>query len=295
MDNRALGKGLSALIPDQIVASEEVDSAEEQKTAEDVRYIETRLIQNNTLQPRINYDEAKLEELKNSIREQGVLQPILVRAKGDEFEVVAGERRLKAVRSLRLEKVPVIVKAVTDKEALEIALVENIQREELNPIEEARAFRKLIDDFQYTQEEVAQAVGKNRSTITNLLRVLNLPENIQQGVFDGQISMGHARTLLGVESAEEKNKLYQMIIEDNISVRELENLVKAQAPVVAPTGVRRVKKEKEKSHEIIALEEGLQKALGTKVRVDASKKRGKIVIEYYSLDDLQRVIQLIKK
>ena len=194
-----------------------------------------------------------------------------------------------------MEKIPIIIKEVTDKEALEIALVENIQREELNPIEEAKAFRKLIDEFQYTQEEVAQAVGKDRSTITNLLRVLNLPENIQRGVFDGQISMGHARTLLGVDDDDERNKLFEAIVRDALSVRELENIVKAVATPKQPAGARREKKEKQKNHEIIRLEEELQKSLGTKVRVDASKKRGKIVIEYYSLDDLERLIQLIKK
>ncbi len=293
MDNRALGKGLSALIPGH-TETDDLDDTQRAASA-DVLTVETKLISNNTLQPRIDYDEEKLLELKNSIREQGVLQPILVRAKGDGYEVVAGERRLKAARSLKLETVPVIIKNVTDKEALEIALVENIQREELNPIEEAKAFRKLIDEFQYTQEEVAQAVGKDRSTITNLLRVLNLPENIQQGVFDGKISMGHARTLLGVDSQNEKNRLFDLVVQDALSVRELENLVKAQAPRDAGLGSRRVKKEKTKNHEIIALEEDLQKTLGTKVRVDASKKRGKIVIEYYSLEDLQRVIQLIRK
>lgn len=292
MDNRALGKGLSALIPEKAAPStEEVPQAADRGVA----YVETHLIADNSLQPRIDYDEEKLAELKNSIREQGMLQPILVRSRESGFEVIAGERRLKAARSLKLEKIPIIIKEVTDKEALEIALVENIQREELNPIEEAKAFRKLIDDFHYTQEEVAQAVGKERSTITNLLRVLNLPENIQQGVFDGHISMGHARTLLGVEDPSEKNKLFEAVIRDRLSVRELENIVKAVATPKQPAGVRREKKEKQKNHEIIRLEEELQKSLGTKVRVDASKKRGKIVIEYYSLDDLERVIQLIKK
>ncbi len=292
MDNRALGKGLSALIPEKAAAPAEQSSQGDERG---VAYVDTNLVTDNSLQPRIDYDEAKLTELKNSIREQGMLQPILVRSKNSGFEVIAGERRLRAARALKLEKIPIIIKEVTDKEALEIALVENIQREELNPIEEAKAFRKLIDEFQYTQEEVAQAVGKDRSTITNLLRVLNLPENIQQGVFEGLISMGHARTLLGVEDAAEKNRLYEAIIRDQLSVRELENLVKTVSTPKQSAGARREKKEKQKNHEIIRLEEELQKTLGTKVRVDASKKRGKIVIEYYSLDDLERLIQLIKK
>ncbi|MGE0267810.1 MAG: ParB/RepB/Spo0J family partition protein [Candidatus Omnitrophota bacterium] len=291
MENRALGKGLSALIPEKtkVTAMDHPVNDANQP----VILVNINLINDNRLQPRINYNQDRLEELKNSIREQGLLQPILVRIKDNGYEVIAGERRLRAARSLKLEKIPVIVKDVTDKEALEIALVENIQREELNPIEEAKAFRKLIDEFQYTQEEVAQAVGKDRTTITNLLRVLNLPENIQQGVFDGAISVGHARTLLGVESDSEKNRMFEKIIKEALSVRELENIVKTQTQNFG--GARKIKNEKQKNYEIIKLEEDLQKILGTKVRVDASKKRGKIIIEYYSFEDLERVLQLIRK
>ncbi len=281
MDNRALGKGLSALIPDKAGDS----------TKESIAFLDTNSIKDNKFQPRINYDDTKLNELKASIKEKGVLQPILVRAKGDHFEVVAGERRLRAARLLKLEKVPAIIKEVTDQEALVIALVENIQREELNPIEEAQAFKKLVDDFQYTQETIAQAVGKDRSTITNYLRLLNLPENIKKGVFDGEISVGHARTLLSIDSQSEKNRLFELTIRKALSVRELENLVKTKVK----GGSRKVKGKDTTSHEIIALEEDLQKILGTKVRVKTAKKRGKIVIEYYSLDDLDRIIRIIKK
>jgi len=281
MDNRALGKGLSALIPDKAGDS----------TKESIAFLDTNSIKDNKFQPRINYDDTKLNELKASIKEKGVLQPILVRAKGDHFEVVAGERRLRAARLLKLEKIPAIIKEVTDQEALVIALVENIQREELNPIEEAQAFKKLVDDFQYTQETIAQAVGKDRSTITNYLRLLNLPENIKKGVFDGEISVGHARTLLSIDSQSEKNRLFELTIRKALSVRELENLVKTKVK----GGSRKVKGKDTTSHEIIALEEDLQKILGTKVRVKTAKKRGKIVIEYYSLDDLDRIIRIIKK
>ncbi|MBP9853886.1 MAG: ParB/RepB/Spo0J family partition protein [Candidatus Omnitrophica bacterium] len=291
MENRALGKGLSALIPEKSkLTTLEGDSSGQQASVE---LVSTSLISDNRLQPRINYNEDRLEELKNSIREQGVLQPILVRVKGDGYEVIAGERRLRAARALKLEKIPVVVKNVTDKEALEIALVENIQREELNPIEEAKAFRKLINDFQYTQDEVAQAVGKDRSTITNLLRVLSLPENIQQGVFDGVISVGHARTLLGLESDNEKNRIFEKIVKESLSVRALENLVKTQTPSFS--GARKIKQGEERNYQIIKLEEDLQKVIGTKVRIDASKKRGKIIIEYYSIEDLERITQLIKQ
>ena len=181
MENRALGKGLSALIPDR-TGSEK---------SEKVNFIKTEEIKENPFQPRTNYDDAKLSELIASIKEKGVLQPILVRQKGNFYEVVAGERRLRAARSLKIEEIPVIVKSVSDQEALVLALVENIQREELNAIEEAQAFKRLIDDFQFTQDAVAQSVGKDRSTISNLLRLLRLPEEIQKSVFEGGISEGH--------------------------------------------------------------------------------------------------------
>jgi len=281
MEGKALGKGLSALIPKTI----------SQGKNESVLYLKTSSIKNNSLQPRSKYDDDKLNDLKASIKEKGVLQPILVREKDGQHEVVAGERRLKAVRALGLEEIPAIVKEVTDQEAFIIALIENIQREELNPIEEAQAYSKLINDFDYTQEEVAKSVGKDRSTISNLLRVLKLPPEIRKSVYDGELSVGHARTLLGVDNLTEQKKLFVLIIKKGLSVRELENLVQSKNK----GGSRRIKPQTANDHEIIALEEDLQKTLGTKVRVITQKKRGKITIEYYSLDDLDRIIRLIKK
>ncbi|HQP10387.1 MAG TPA: ParB/RepB/Spo0J family partition protein, partial [Candidatus Omnitrophota bacterium] len=233
----------------------------------------------------------KLNELKASIKEKGVLQPILVRKKGDQYEVIAGERRLKAAQALGLEKVPVIIKDVTDQEAFIIALIENIQREELNPIEEAEGYRKLIEEFGYTQEKIAQSVGKDRSTISNLLRVLNLPADIRKSIYKGDISVGHARALLGVEMPTERDRLFALVIKKGISVRELENLIQSSSK----KGARKIKAQTPKDRDVIALEEDLQKTLGTKVRLIHQKKRGKIVIEYYSLDDLDRIIHLIKK
>ncbi|MCA9398781.1 MAG: ParB/RepB/Spo0J family partition protein, partial [Candidatus Omnitrophica bacterium] len=219
MDSKALGKGLSALIP-------ETPKTDVQKMAASVSMMKTANIRPNSLQPRTQYDEEKLEELKASIKEQGVLQPILIRQKNDAYEVVAGERRLRAAKALGLEEVPVIVKELDDRDTLVIALIENIQREDLNPIEEAESFKKLIEDFQYTHDEVAKVLGKNRSTITNIMRLLNLPRRIQQSVSDGEISMGHARALLGVESFDAQNRLFEEIISKEISVRELENHIK---------------------------------------------------------------------
>lgn len=280
MDNKALGKGLSALIP------------EKSKTqTESVSYIKTELVRDNSLQPRTNYNDEKLESLKKSIKEKGVLQPILIRQKNDFYEVVAGERRLRAARALGFAEVPAIIKNVNDQEALVLALVENIQREELNPIEEAEAYKKLINEFNFTQEAVANSVGKDRTTVANLMRLLNLSDEIQKSIYDKKLSVGHGRALLSIDSVVERKRLYDLTMKKQLSVRELENLVVS----TGKGGSRREKNKKVKDYEIISLEEDLQKTLGTKVRIMAQKKRGKIVIEYYSTNDLDRIIQLIKK
>ncbi|HLF18908.1 MAG TPA: ParB/RepB/Spo0J family partition protein [Candidatus Omnitrophota bacterium] len=282
MENRALGKGLSALIPDKDRSGA--------IAGEVVAYLKTTKIKNSRFQPRTKYDNEKLEELKESIKTKGIIQPILVReTQGGEYEVVAGERRLKAARALNMEDVPAIIKSVTDEEAFVIALIENVQREDLNPIEEAQAYQRLIEDFKLTQEDVAKAVGKDRSTVSNIMRLLKLPEEIQKFVYGGEISMGHARALLSLESAEDIKRFFGLIRKKGLSVRELENLIQSN-----DGKARRVKSKEKRDFEIVALEEQLQKALGTKVRIKANKKRGKIIIEYYSLDDLDRIIRKIK-
>jgi len=282
MDKRALGKGLSALIPDK--------DREGSIAGEVVAYLKTTTIRDNRYQPRLDYDESKLQDLMESIKEKGIIQPILVREAEGGYEVIAGERRLRAARALNMSDVPAIIKSVSDEEALVIALIENVQREDLNPIEEAQAYRKLIEEFTFTQEDVAKAVGKDRSTISNIMRLLKLPDEIQSLVYGGEISMGHARALLALESTEDIKRFFILIREKSLSVRELENLIQSQ-----DGKPRRVKRKGVQDHEIVALEEELQKALGTKVRINASKKRGKIIIEYYSLDDLDRIIRKIKK
>ena len=279
MENRALGKGLSALIPDKI-----------SKTGGEVTFLKTELIHDNPFQPRTHYDENKLAELKASIKEKGILVPILVRLKDGKHEVVAGERRLKAARSLNVPEIPAIIREVSDQEALVLALIENIQREELNPIEEAEAYKKLIEEFRYTQDMVAESVGKDRSTITNLLRLLKLPAEIQQSVYDNGLSVGHARALLSVESLGEQKRLFDLVIKKGLSVRELEGLVRTGGKDSA----RRAKTQKTRDPEVASLEEQLQNTLGTKVSIQSRKKKGKIVIEYYSLDDLDRIIAKIK-
>jgi ParB family transcriptional regulator, chromosome partitioning protein len=283
MDNKVLGKGLSALIP----------ANSDQSSTDNVSYIKTALIKDNSLQPRTHYDEAKLAELAASIKEKGVLQPILVRKLGTEYEVIAGERRLRAARSLNLESVPAVVRVATDREALVLALVENIQREELNAIEEAQSFRKLIDEFNFSQEDVAKSIGKDRSTVNNLLRLLKLPEEIQKAVFAGQLSTGHARALLAVEDKKLQNKIFNDVIANGLSVREVEKLVK----IVGEDSVlvEKAKKTEPKNPDVVSLEEDLRRSLGTKVSVLAKNKKGKIVIEYYSLSDLDRIIGILKK
>jgi len=282
MEHRALGKGLSALIPDNLKLSDEKEAKE------NIAYVPIEKIKESSFQPRINYDDQKLKDLVASIKEKGVLQPLVVRKQDDGYEIVAGERRLKAARILNLQKVPVMIKQVSSEEALVLALVENIQREDLNPIEEAKAFQQLIEEFTLTQEDVAQSVGKDRSTISNALRLLKLPEDIQQAVFSGEISTGHARALLSIENAQKQRQYFEQTKKKGFSVRELETKIKAgeKSPF---------RQKKAKSQELVVLENALQERLGTKVRIQAQKKRGKIVIEYYSLKDLERILDILKR
>ena len=283
MENRALGKGLSALIPERVGIEK----------GESVKFIKTLEIKENNFQPRTNFDSEKLSDLITSIKEKGVLQPILVRKKENGYEIIAGERRLRAARALAMDEVPVIVKSVNDQEALVLALVENIQREELNAIEEAHAFKRLIDDFNFTQDIVAQSVGKDRSTISNFLRLLRLPGEIQKSISSETISMGHARALLSVENSREQKRLFDRTIKKGLSVRELENLIK---PGISRSGKRKkIIASQQKDTYLAAIEEELQKILGTKVRIQAQQKRGKVVIEYYSPTDLERIVETIKK
>ncbi|MDP8265327.1 MAG: ParB/RepB/Spo0J family partition protein [Candidatus Aceula meridiana] len=279
MEKGALGKGLSALIPENVKL----------ENGESIAYLSPKQIKKNTMQPRKNFRQEQLADLVSSIKERGVLQPLLVRQKEDGYELIAGERRLRAAETLNIEKVPVIIKNATDQEALVLALVENIQREELNPIEEAQAFKRLVEEFNLTQDVVAQSVGKDRTTITNILRLLSLPAEIQQSISTGTFSMGHARTLLAIKDLSKQKALWKKTINNGLSVRELENLTRGEGQ----TKIRKARGEKGDPY-IASVEEDLQRALGTKVRLKAQKKRGTIVIEYYSHDDLDRIIKIIK-
>ena len=288
MENKVLGKGLSALIPQK---QENVHS-ENSRMENTISTLEINLIQNNRFQPRRNYDAAKLEELKTSIKEKGVLQPILVRPVGNGYEVVAGERRLRASRALGLARMPAVIKNITDREALVLALVENIQREELNPIEEAQGFKRLIEEFQLTQENVAESVGKDRSTVTNLLRLLRLPQPIQEQVAIGKSSVGHARALLGLENAAAQQKFANDIVHKGLSVRQIESMVKKTQD---GEGVKQLKPVSVKNRDIQILEEEIGRVLGTKVEINDKNNKGKIIIEYYSLNDFDRILEVLRK
>ena len=282
MEKSALGKGLSALIPENVKLEKD----------DIVTYLSTTQIKKNTFQPRKEFNEEKLADLISSIKEKGVLQPLLVRKTIDGYELIAGERRLRAAQTLNISKVPVIVKTATDQEALVLALIENIQREELNPIEESKAYQRLIEDFNFTQDLVAQSVGKDRSTVTNMLRLLSLPEDIQQSISLGSFSVGHARALLSIRDEAQQKIFWRRTTDKGLSVRELENIIKSEAGVLSrgrkTTGER-------KDPYVVSVEEELQRALGTKVRIAAKKKRGKIIIEYYSNDDLERITKIMTK
>ncbi len=294
MSKKVLGKGLAALIPEKRISPPETESeilAKPQKNiqkAEGIAYLKTSEINPNRYQPRKDFDINKLGELISSIKEKGVVQPILVRrTAGEKYELIAGERRLRAVESLGIKEIPAIVKEVGDLDSLELSLIENIQREDLNPIEEADAYQMLVDRFRFTQERIAEAVGKNRTSVANSLRLLELPQKIQEALKNGALSMGHGRALLGLEGTPARMEVCKKIISKGLSVREVENIVRA----------RRLTREKKtlltparKDYHLMTIEEELQRILGTRVKIIKGKKRGKIEIEYYSDTDLERII-----
>ncbi len=279
MERKALGKGISALIPER-------ESGREDK----IIYAQISQIKPNPFQPREDFDNQGIEELAQSIKEKGVIQPLLVRRKGDYYELIAGERRLRAANSLNLKEIPIIVKDVEDRDSLEMALIENIQRQGLNAIEEAHAYQYLIDKFQVTQEKISEVLGKARVSITNTLRLLKLPQEIQEEIKKGRISFAHGKALLEVEDSNQQRKLTQEVISKGLSVKELENLIKAHRPRSAK---RRIGQSLREPY-VAVLEEELQHALATKVRISKRKKRGHILIEFYSQEDLERIAKIVR-
>lgn len=300
MDNKVLGKGLSALIskasPESQQALEQLRAAEKKLTEpfKDMQFfpVATEAISYNPYQPRQNYDEDSLEELKASIKEKGILQPILIRPRKEGgFEVVAGERRLRAAKALGIPNVPAIVKEISDSEVLLLALIENIQRQDLNVIDEAKAFERLGKEFQLNHDQIAKAVGKDRATVSNTLRLLKLPAKIQGQIVQEKISMGHARALLALDNEEAQLKMAHMIISQSLSVRSVEGLVKQ----TSTKPLKKARALKAKDQDIANLEEELRSILGTKVVVEDKKGRGKVIVEYYSLDDLDRILGILRK
>ena len=289
LKRRGLGRGLGALIPEGV--SMAPPAAE--------RRVHVSEIRPNPRQPRRYFDEQRIAELADSIRQQGVLQPLVVRKADSGYELIVGERRFRAAQRAGLERVPVIVKEVSDAESLEMALVENIQREELTPIEEALAYRQLMDEFQLTQEDVAKRVGKSRPVIANLLRVLNLPEEIKGDVDRGNLSVGHARSLLALETPDKQIALARQIIRQGLSVRETETLVARSLEGIEQTAAHDRPAEPEKMADqahiyLKAIEEELMRQLGTKVRLHPRKKGGKIEIEYYSNQELDGLLARLR-
>lgn len=281
MERKALGRGINALIPEKEI--------EDQVGVTNVQSVQIGQIKPNPFQPRENFDPASIEELAQSIKEKGVIQPLLVRQKGDYYELIAGERRLRAANLLNLQEVPIIVKNVEDQDSLELALIENIQRQDLNPIEQAHAYQYLIEKFQMTHEEISGVLGKARTTITNILRLLKLPKEIQDEIKKERISYGHGKVLLETEDVNRQRFLAQEIIAKGLSVRELENLIKRRR------FVRRQIGQSFKEAMVLVLEEELQQILATKVRINKKKKRGHILIEFYSPEELERLMSIFRR
>ena len=277
MKKVTLGRGLDALIPTE---------------KERYGYLLANIgeIRPNAFQPRKDFDEESIEELAQSIKENGIIQPLVVRKSEGNYEIIAGERRWRAAQRVGLTKVPVIIKDVSDRQALELALVENLQREDLNPIEEAAAYEQLIEDFGLTHEEISTRIGKERSTITNQLRLLKLPDEIKEAIIAGEITAGHARAILGLSSLAKAREILEAIRNEKLSVRKTEKLV------------QKLSGQKEKTAKLGSgdvhmnhIADELKKTLGTHVKIMDKKGKGKIVIEYYSKMELERLIEILTK
>ncbi len=292
MERKALGKGINALFAereaDKNLEFNQVNK--EESHAEKIEYLKLNQIKPNPFQPREYFDPESLEDLKQSIKEKGIIQPILVRRKGDTYELIAGERRFRAAGLLGLEDVPAIVKEIEDEDSLELALIENIQRQDLNPIEEARAYRYLIEKFQLTQERISEIIGKARVSVTNTLRLLKLPQEVQEEIRNGRLGFAHGRALLELDDSNHQRRLASEIISKRLSVSELDSLIKNVKSKNSFQKIRPVSIDPM----VDVYEESLQHSLATKVRINKKKKRGTIVIEFYSQGDLERIVNKLK-
>ena len=304
---RGLGKGLDALFGDAEVTLQsraEKNSKNEDEKTEDpkqkvdknertgggIDYIDINDIKPNSNQPRKTFDEDKLNELAASIEEHGLIQPLVLRKAEKGYEIVAGERRWRAARKIGIREIPCIVRELTDEENMLLAIIENMQREDLNPIEEAEGIRQMIETYGLTQEEVSKSVGKSRPYIANSLRLLRLPETVRKYVEDGSLSTGHAKAIAAVSDEKKQIELAEAAIRDGLSVRQLEKLAQQDK-----SGVKTRSSVKQKTADVKRVEEDLKNALGTKVTLNQKGKKGKIEIEFYSKDELERLIELLKK
>lgn len=286
---KGLGKGLDTLIPKGVVVNDKPSSNENVKAVKPDQVVKITKVEPNRNQPRKKFDEDSLQELADSIKIHGVLFPILVVDRGSYYEIVAGERRWRAAKMAGLKEVPVIIRDYTEKQIAEISLIENIQRTDLNPIEEAMAYKSLIDEYNYKQDELAERVSKSRTTITNSMRLLKLTQNVQDMIVDDLISAGHARALLSIDNPDEQYELAQRVMDEKLSVRDIEKIVKAK---------NKPAKEKKKNEKQEALyhdiEEKLKASIGTKVTITAKgDNMGKIEIDFYNQDDLQKIMDLL--
>lgn len=290
---RGLGKGLDALIPSAQMPKKAKETAEDIEDKGQEKLVKITKVEPNREQPRKNFDEDALLELSESLKQYGVLQPLLVQDKKDYYEIIAGERRWRAAKLAGLKEVPVIIKKLTDQEIVEISLIENIQRENLNPIEEALAYKRLLKEFNLKQDEVAERVSKSRTAVTNSMRLLKLDERVQQMVIDELITTGHARTLLAISDNEKQYALAQQIFDEKLSVRETEKLIKKMQNPKAEVS----KSQEDTSMSVFYedMEQKLKNIMGTKVSIShKDNKKGKIEIEYYSNDELERIVELFQ-
>lgn len=312
--SRGLGKGLDALFGDAEVTFEKKpvnvngeDAASEPSSGEKgsqsskstdngnakdnggISYININDIKPNSKQPRKTFDEEKLEELAASIEEHGLIQPVVLRKSGKGYEIVAGERRWRAARKIGIKELPCIVKELTDEENMLLAIIENMQREDLNPIEEAEGLKQMIDTYGLTQEQVSKSVGKSRPYIANCLRLLKLPEKVAEHVAAGELSSGHAKVLAGLADEKKQIELAEDSIKYSWSVRQLEKMIHEEKPAA-----RKTRKPREKNANVKRVEEELKEVLGTKVNLNQNGNKGKIEIEFYSKDELERLIEILK-
>ena len=276
-----LGKGLDMLIPTADAKNENTEP----------QMLKISQVEPNREQPRKQFDQAALEDLAGSIKQYGIIQPIIVTKRDDYYEIIAGERRWRAAKIAGLKEIPVVIREYTDKEIAEISLIENIQREDLNPVEEAQAYKKLIEEYDLTQEELSDRISKSRTVIANTMRLLKLPEQVQQMLVQGTISAGHARALLGLEDEEDQLKAAELVVESNLSVRQTEDLVKRMND---PSQNRKSSKKIKNNVFYKDLEKKMTESLGTRVRIQQKEQgKGKIEISYYSEDDLDRIYTLL--